>query len=470
MYKRRSSGWTKHLDFTIIDLICMEMSFILAYFLRNGFTSPFLNPLYKNMAAELVLLHVFIVFFTSFYSGILKRGFLKEFISVIKYNCILFATTFTFLFATQTSAEYSRVMFFGFCLINIVLMYITHLLVKYFLQKSSRNGKNLNYMLLITKKKYAKKTAQKLQNRLYKHSLIHGIILVDQDATGTEIEGIPVVASRENMLEYVRTHIVDKVFIDHLDEKDLINEIANQLTQIGITVHINLNLETENMPNAVLESVGDFTLLTTSINNVTPRQMFVKRTIDILGGLAGLLATGIAFLIFAPIIYIQSPGPIFFSQDRVGKNGRTFKIYKFRTMYPDAEARKKDLMSKNKMKGLMFKIDDDPRIIPIGKFLRKTSIDELPQSINILRHDMSLVGTRPPTLDEYEHYEIHHKTRLAATPGLTGMWQVSGRSNITDFEEVVKLDSEYIKNWSVSLDIKIIFKTIRVVLMRAGSV
>ena len=139
-------------------------------------------------------------------------------------------------------------------------------------------------------------------------------------------------------------------------------------------------------------------------------------------------------------------------------------------MYMDAEERKKELMVQNKMDGLMFKMDNDPRIMPIGKFIRRISIDELPQSINILKGDMSLVGTRPPSVDEYDQYELHHKRRLAAKPGLTGMWQVSGRSDITDFEEVVKLDTEYISNFSLGLYLKILFKTVAVVLGKKGSV
>ena len=133
---------------------------------------------------------------------------------------------------------------------------------------------------------------------------------------------------------------------------------------------------------------------------------------DIIGGVVGVIFTGILTVILGPIIYIQSPGPIFFSQKRVGRNGRIFKIYKFRSMYPDAEERKKELLKENKMQGLMFKMDNDPRIIPIGKFIRKTSLDEFPQFFNVLKGDMSLVGTRPPTVDEYEQYERHHMVRL----------------------------------------------------------
>lgn len=178
---------------------------------------------------------------------------------------------------------------------------------------------------------------------------------------------------------------------------------------------------------------------------------------------------GIAFLIFAPIIKHQSPGPIFFSQVRIGKNGRQFKIYKFRSMNVDAEEKKKELLAQNEMDGLMFKMEDDPRIFPVGKFMRKYSIDELPQFWNILKGEMSLVGTRPPTEDEFEQYEAHHRARLGIKPGLTGMWQVSGRSDIRDFEEVVKLDTQYISNWNLGLDIKILFKTIQVVLLGRGA-
>ena len=193
----------------------------------------------------------------------------------------------------------------------------------------------------------------------------------------------------------------------------------------------------------------------------------------------GCLITGVLFIFVAPAIKIADPhGPIFFGQERAGKNGRVFKIYKFRSMYTDAEERKKEYMAQNKMDGLMFKLDNDPRIIGsgpdgskkgLGYFLRATSIDEFPNFWSMLKGDMSLVGTRPPTLDEYEKYDLHHKSRLAIKPGLTGMWQVSGRSEFTDFEEIVKLDNEYIKKWSISLDIRIIFKTILVVLKRDGS-
>ena len=195
----------------------------------------------------------------------------------------------------------------------------------------------------------------------------------------------------------------------------------------------------------------------------------LKHTLDYVGGLVGFILFGLAYCVLGPIIKIDSKGPILFSQNRVGRNGRIFKCYKFRSMRADAEVLKKKLMSQNEMQGLMFKMENDPRITKVGRFIRKTSLDELPQFINVLKGDMSLVGTRPPTVDEYEKYEPKHKARVSMMPGLTGLWQVSGRSDIKDFDEVVKLDMEYIDNASFWFDIKIILLTIKTVIFGRGA-
>ena len=240
---------------------------------------------------------------------------------------------------------------------------------------------------------------------------------------------------------------------------------------MGVVTHVQLAALNELGKNQVVEEIAGYMVLSSSINIVSSWQLLVKRLMDIAGGLVGCIFTGIIYIFIAPIMKVKSPGPVFFSQVRMGKNGKPFKIYKFRSMYMDAEERKKELMEKNNIKdGLMFKMDDDPRIIKgIGHFIRKTSLDEFPQFWNILKGDMSLVGTRPPTMDEWDKYELHHRRRLAIKPGLTGMWQVSGRSEITDFEEVVELDTKYIEQWSIGLDIKILFKTVTVGFTGSGA-
>lgn len=267
-------------------------------------------------------------------------------------------------------------------------------------------------------------------------------------------------ADRDGLVEYVQNHVVDEVFLDIPNDSALAVQIAGTLLDMGITVHIYMEDAYQTLPNRYISNVFGYYVLTTTISPISFRQALAKRLIDIAGGIVGCLITLLLAVILGPVIYLKSPGPIFFSQIRIGRKGRPFKIYKFRSMYMDAEERKKELEQQNQMEGnLMFKLKDDPRIIKgIGNFIRKTSLDEFPQFWNVLKGDMSIVGTRPPTADEYSRYSPHHKRRLSM--GITGLWQVSGRSKITDFEEVVRLDTEYIENWSLSLDIKIILKTI----------
>lgn len=192
-----------------------------------------------------------------------------------------------------------------------------------------------------------------------------------------------------------------------------------------------------------------------------------KRIIDIMGSAMGLMITGIIVIPIAVAMQLDDPGPIFYSQIRCGVNGRPFRIWKFRSMFVGAE-RQKHLVP-NQAKGYIFKNDDDPRITRIGRFLRRTSLDEFPQFWNVLIGEMSLVGTRPPTPDEVAQYERHHWQRLLVKPGITGEWQVKGRSKIDDFENIVALDLEYQEKWSSSYDLYLILKTIGVVLVRKGA-
>jgi len=194
--------------------------------------------------------------------------------------------------------------------------------------------------------------------------------------------------------------------------------------------------------------------------------MLFKRIFDMAGALAGLFILMLCYPWLALSIKCTSRGPVFFRQVRVGKNGKRFILYKFRSMTVDAERLKEELQELNECDGAIFKIKDDPRVTRIGRFMRKFSLDELPQFINVLKGEMSLVGTRPPTVDEVAQYRKWHHRRISARPGMTGLWQVSGRNQISNFDEIVKLDLAYIDNWSIFLDIKIILKTIAVLFRR----
>ncbi|PGS45135.1 multidrug MFS transporter [Bacillus cereus] len=192
--------------------------------------------------------------------------------------------------------------------------------------------------------------------------------------------------------------------------------------------------------------------------------LFMKRLMDILGALCGIILLSPVFVIVTILIKLEDPkGPVFFKQIRVGKDGKEFGMYKFRSMVMDAEEQLKDLLQHNEVSGAMFKMKEDPRVTKIGKFIRKTSIDELPQLLNVLRGEMSLVGPRPPLPREVKEYTAYDKQRLFVTPGCTGLWQVTERNSV-GFAEMVELDLEYIRNRNVFYDMKIIFKTIKVLL------
>ncbi|MDE6738453.1 MAG: sugar transferase [Lachnospiraceae bacterium] len=284
------------------------------------------------------------------------------------------------------------------------------------------------------------------------------------------IDGVRVNADGQDVLDLARQIPLDEVFINLPEEdKGYVKHIIYDLESMGIACHYNIDIIERPQKEVRVGSFAGYTVVTYSINHFDYRRMAVKRLIDIVGGLVGCVLTAVITPFVAIAIRVDSPGPIFFAQTRIGKNGRRFKIYKFRSMYTDAEERKKELEAQNEMQGLMFKMDNDPRITKVGKFIRKTSIDELPQFLNIVKGDMSLVGTRPPTEGEFEQYNSHYRRRISMTPGLTGLWQISGRSEIVNFDEVVKLDLEYIDNWTLGLDIKILFRTVWVVLTGKGS-
>lgn len=256
-----------------------------------------------------------------------------------------------------------------------------------------------------------------------------------------------------------------------IDRKHVeVEKISSACLEMGITVHAVISSADFSARNIMIEDIAGYKVLSQNCLIVDEWKLVLKRLIDIIGSCVGCVITLALSIFIGPIIKKSSPGPIFFAQDRIGRNGRRFRIYKFRSMHVGAEEQKEKLLSKNQISGQAFKVENDPRIIQgIGTFIRKTSIDEFPQFFNVLRGEMSLVGTRPPTVDEWETYELHHRKRLAVKPGITGLWQVSGRNKIKDFEEIVRLDTKYIAEWSIWLDLSIIIKTIGVVIKGDGA-
>ena len=480
MYKKLSTGWLKHLDFMILDMICLQLAFVMGYFLRHHSLNPYENAIYRNEAIVFALIQLMIMFFDDSFKNVLKRGYLAESGKTIKNMVYIIVLGVFYLFLIQEGDQFSRATIILTGLLYGIISYLVRAVWKVVLKKRGEGEHNGRSLLILTTEKQSQSVVKNMLD--FEYSGVHpkGIVLVDQDGTGRSVHGVPVVSSLSDVAEYVCREWFDEVLIVLPAGREIPQKIFDAFTEMGITIHVKIaDVNEMQGKNQTVEHMGDYTVITTCINMASAGQLMLKRIMDICGGLVGCLMTGIIFLFVAPAIYIKSPGPIFFSQYRVGKNGRKFKIYKFRSMYMDAEERKKELMKQNRVSdGLMFKMENDPRVIGsekgpgkgIGNFIRKTSLDEFPQFFNVLKGDMSLIGTRPPTVDEWEKYELHHRARLAIKPGLTGMWQVSGRSEITDFEEVVKLDTKYISEWSFMLDIRILFKTVLIVLGQKGSI
>ena len=471
MYKKENNSWLKHIDFVILDILCLQLAFILAYEIRVAKGIPYLNPLYENMAFVLMIFQLLVSFFGESFSGVLRRGFLIEMKCMIEHEICVMLLAVLYLFMSQQGVMYSRGAFTIMCTLYFFIAYAARIGWKKVIRSRKFAEGEKRSILIITTDAEAANVVKALRGDSYGTYHLAGVALLDKNKTGSMIQRVPVVAGADDVTAYIHKNWVDEVFFALPEHVDIPKKIMKDCNRMGVVTHVQLAALNELGKNQVVEEIAGYMVLSSSINIVSSWQLLVKRLMDIAGGLVGCIFTGIIYIFIAPIIKVKSPGPVFFSQVRMGKNGKPFKIYKFRSMYMDAEERKKELMEKNNIKdGLMFKMDDDPRIIKgIGHFIRKTSLDEFPQFWNILKGDMSLVGTRPPTMDEWDKYELHHRRRLAIKPGLTGMWQVSGRSEITDFEEVVELDTKYIEQWSIGLDIKILFKTVTVVFTGSGA-
>lgn len=481
MYRRRTSGILRHMDFMILDVICLEVSFAIAYVLRHGWEvyHSKLPVLYSNIVIVFLMVSLIEALLSTPFNNILKRGHYIEFLYTIRHMTVVTIMQMVYLYMSQQGEKYSRAVFVLTWVIGIVLTYTVREIWKWVVCRSliKDNSKTQSMIIITTSNEAADLIDNLLKYGKVKYQ-IKGLCIVDREMTGEEISGIEVVASDSEILDYLCRTWVDEVFLSMGEGYESIEEkTVEDCLMMGITVHqILAKVISEPGKVQMVEKMNDYTVLSSAINTASLLEFTIKRLMDIVGSILGLILTAILFIFVAPAIYIKSPGPIFFKQWRVGKNGKKFQIYKFRSMYLDAEERKAELMAQNKVKdGMMFKMENDPRIIGgekgkgIGNFIRNTSIDEFPQFFNILKGDMSLVGTRPPTVDEWEKYKLHHRARLAIKPGLTGKWQVSGRSEITNFEEVVKLDTEYIMNWSIGKDIKILLKTVAVVFRRDGS-
>jgi exopolysaccharide biosynthesis polyprenyl glycosylphosphotransferase len=420
----------------------------------------------------IIFLYIAVFYMFETYSKLFKRGLLEEMIAVIKTDLILVVllTVVTYIF--QMGASYSRLFFVLFFFFNVLITFINRQYFRILLLTVYKKSNSCYKIMIMT-------TSDQMQNVLnsfmrqndWEYQITY-LTIIDKNMVGEMVEGIRIKADIETMFEQAKNEALDGVFIhipdeflENIDVEDIIIKYQN----MGITVDLSINSFGMKLHEKVVREMSGYPVLTFSSKILNESQIILKRMLDLIGAIVGCIIVIFLVIFIAPAIRLESKGPIFFSQIRVGRNGRRFRIYKFRSMYVDAEERLTELMKYNEMNGHMFKMKNDPRITKVGKFLRNTSLDEFPQFFNVLKGDMSLVGTRPPTEKEFLQYEGRHKRRLALKSGVTGLWQVSGRSDISDFEDVVKLDLEYIDNWSLAMDIRIIIKTLKVIIFKQGS-
>ncbi|MFM9293594.1 sugar transferase [Streptococcus sp. ST14] len=414
----------------------------------------------------LFILHFFVFYISDYGHDFFKRGYLAEFINTTKY-IVFFALAISISnFFLEDRFSISRRGMIYFLTIHSILLYLLNLCIKRYRKSIFPNLKGSKKIFLIT----ATSRVEKVIDRLIESGEIFwNLVAVSVlDRPDFQHQTLTVVPA-ENILDFATHEVVDEVFINLPSEKYNIGELVSQFETMGIDVTVNLNAFDRSLArNKQIREMAGLNVVTFSTTFYKTSHVIAKRIIDIIGSLVGLILCGLVSVVLVPLIR-KDGGTAIFAQTRIGKNGRQFTFYKFRSMCVDAEDKKRELMEQNTMQGGMFKVDDDPRITKIGHFIRKTSLDELPQFYNVLKGDMSLVGTRPPTVDEYEHYTPEQKRRLSFKPGITGLWQVSGRSEIKNFDEVVKLDVAYIDGWTIWKDIEILLKTVKVVLMKDGA-
>ena len=463
MYRSNRKAFTNIIQI-LIDLACIIISFMISFSVVSLIKSEHIMMVEKHLW---ILIIYTPVFFMSMYTMDMYHLSTFNYHDRIIKNVLLsalLATFFCLVLSPFIQGNSDKYFFLGyFVLFSTIILPFERCFSLTILQKLRNKGKCRT--IVIGNKKMIDNYLYYINKTSFRYDIV-GHILVGEEKEN--IGSSKFLGRIEDLETILNENVVDEIiFALPRNYMGAVEKYLLMCEQRGLTTKLVLDLFDLQLSKTCLLSVGTLPVLTYHTISLNSTQLMIKRILDIIGSTIGLFVLTFLSLFIVPAILLDSKGTVFFKQKRVGQNGRHFNLYKFRSMYSDAEERKKELVEFNKIKdGYMFKIDNDPRITRVGAFLRKTSLDELPQFINVLKGEMSLVGTRPPTIDEVEKYNNPHHRRISIKPGITGMWQISGRSEITDFNKVVSLDTYYIDNWSVWKDFEIITKTIFMLLFR----
>ncbi len=460
----------RYLAYILSDLLFILCALILTRVIINDQEDYLFNCNFLEFIGVFSLLsffYIFLYYLTNTYKdtihseGRLTKGIIVK-MTVVNLFVILLLHIFSVIHKINLALE----SIFFLCLTIYITQFISRKIIKY-IEFGLHDSVQTKNIVILGVSEAGSRYIQEIKNHDYLNYHLTGYIQIHDSDSYDDLE---VLGSLDQLEEIVTHNVIDELAVAKPLSYDLrIRDKLNLCQCMGITITMLLELQNTGMTKADVAMVGKIPVLKFHVVSLNEGQLLLKRLLDVSGASIGMLLFGLVYLMVAPLIKLESPGPVLFKHTRVGKNGRLFTMLKFRTMVDGAENLKQTLMASNEMNGHIFKIEHDPRVTRLGAILRKSSLDEFPQFLNVMRGDMSLVGTRPPTVEEFREYEARHRCRLSITPGVTGLWQVSGRSEIKDFEEIVQLDTEYISNWSLLLDLHIILKTIVVVLRMHGS-
>ncbi len=485
MIKEQNKLFRKLVIFS--DLCIVGGSFFIGYFLRDKIydvypsiiLSPELSPLsfYIGLLPILLLIWGGLLYYFGMYKSSCIRRVSESLLITFKTALLGFILFGSYIFILRMQEDVSRLVI-GFTFVTaaflIIIEKIALLYIFRILSKKDINFKSVLFtfrsILIIGTGKRAKHFIELINKNPDWGINVIGLVDMSPAVKGEIINGHKVIGSFDDIPEIIHTNIVDEVvFIVPHSSLNEIEEMMYFCESEGLTVNLAADLFEFKFAKTKQTDLHGFPLLTFESIPGKLGHLMLKRLFDfIFSGIALILLAPI-FAIIAIIVKITSKGPVFFRQERSSLQGRKFMFYKFRTMVIDAESRLRDILSDNEMEGPVFKMTNDPRVTKVGKWLRKFSIDELPQLWNVVKGDMSLVGPRPPIPAEVDNYDNWQRRRLSMRPGITCLWQISGRSEITDFNEWMKLDLEYIDKWSLGLDFKIFLKTIPAVLFKTGA-
>ena len=363
---------------------------------------------------------------------------------------------------------FSRPIFFGYFIIGASLITVEKLFLKHVASKVRLRGYNTRTVLIIGANEDAVAIARELQESPEYGYVVRGH-LVGYDDGLVDTRPAPLLGHVRDLQRYLDGEAIDEVVIAvpyvHVPAYEWSIRLCEE---VGVRVHLKIDPIGALLSRTYVSEFGRYPILTLATTSLDPVAVVAKRFLDIAVSATALILSSPLMAATWLAVRLTSSGPAIFKQLRGGLNGRRFVFYKFRSMYVDAEERLADLKSRNEMSGPVFKMAHDPRVTPVGRFIRKWSIDELPQLFNVLKSDMSLVGPRPPIPDEVDRYKRWQKRRLSMKPGITCLWQVNGRNRI-DFDEWMRLDMQYIDDWSLGLDLKILAKTVPAVLFARGA-